>query len=247
MIIADQYSHADGESYISENYPSVLAELKMVIGLINAESCRLKVPKGNEKNKAKRAGVEKFYSPIHLNALFDYFFFQKGWDIKPRIKTHDSKREGFREMDAMKDKVGVEIQFGKYAFLTYDIVAKMVIFKNYRIIDCGVEICPMQSMLLELSSGIGAFEQVSWDLRHREVANIDIPVLVLGIAPDPKPFAIAEHRPEDEDSKSRPSRKHGDSLPEIVLHRYKKLSKNTLKAVQETGIDISAEDPRSLF
>ena len=210
----------------------------------------MKIPKGNEKTKAKRAGVEKFYSPIHLNALFDYYFFQRGWDIKPRIKTHDSKREGYREMDALKDKIGVEIQFGKYAFLTYDIVAKMVIFKNYGIIDCGVEICPMQSMLLELSSGIGAFEQVSWDLRHRTVSNIDIPVLVLGIAPEPepKPHVIAEHKPEDDlPNKLKSAERHGTDLPEIVIRRYRKLPKNTLKAVREAGIDLSSDEVGSLF
>jgi hypothetical protein len=66
MIIAGQYSHADGESYITENYPGIFAEIRAVIELISAESCRLKIPKGKEKTRAKRAGVEKFYSPIHL-------------------------------------------------------------------------------------------------------------------------------------------------------------------------------------
>ena len=95
---------------------------------------------------------------------------------------NDLSREGFREMDAIKERLGLEIQLGKYAFLTYDIVAKMVIFKNLNIIDLGIEICPMASMLPHMSSGIGAFEQVVWDLNHREsVPGFDVPVLILGI------------------------------------------------------------------
>jgi hypothetical protein len=70
-------------------------------------------------------------------------------------------------MDFLKEKLGLEVQIGKYAFLTYDIVAKMVIFRNLGVIDCGIELCPMTSMLPHLSSGIGSFEQVVWDLKYR--------------------------------------------------------------------------------
>ncbi len=35
----------------------------------------------------------------------------------------------------------------------------------------------------EMSTGVSYFEQIVWDLEHRGVADIDIPVLILGIAP----------------------------------------------------------------
>jgi hypothetical protein len=89
MIIAGRYSFNDGEKYIQDHYPDLLKEVEEIISQIDAESCRLKKPKGREANKLKRIGETHFYSPPHLNALFDLQFFNHGWDVKPRIRTLD--------------------------------------------------------------------------------------------------------------------------------------------------------------
>jgi hypothetical protein len=57
----------------------------------------------------------------------------------------------------------------------------MTIFHNLGYIDTGVEIVPVKSFVEDMSSGVSYFEQFVWDLEHRGVANIDIPVLILGI------------------------------------------------------------------
>jgi hypothetical protein len=87
----------------------------------------------------------------------------------------------FREMDFLKDNVGVEVQFGKYAFMVYNVCVKMTIFHNLGFINAGVEIVPLKEFADEMSSGVSYFEQIVWDLEHRGVADIDIPVLVLGV------------------------------------------------------------------
>ena len=85
-------------------------------------------------------------------------------------------------MDFMKNKVGVEIQFGKYAFMAYNVCAKMSIFSNLGYIEGGIEVVSLKQFAEEMSTGVSYFEQIVWDLETRGVANIDIPVLVLGIA-----------------------------------------------------------------
>jgi hypothetical protein len=90
----------------------------------------------------------------------------------------------FREMDFVKSKLGVEVQFGKYAFMVYNVCAKMTIFKNLGHINAGVEIVPMKAFVAQMSTGVSYFEQFVWDLEQRGVSNIDIPVLILGIAAD---------------------------------------------------------------
>jgi hypothetical protein len=85
-------------------------------------------------------------------------------------------------MDFVKNKLGVEVQFGKYAFMVYNVCAKMTIFKNLGHINAGVEIVPMKAFVDQMSSGVSYFEQFVWDLEQRGVSNIDIPVLILGIA-----------------------------------------------------------------
>ena len=87
----------------------------------------------------------------------------------------------FREMDFVKDKLGVEVQFGKYSFMVYNVAAKMTIFHNLGHIDTGVEIVPVKAFASQMSSGVSYFEQFVWDLEARGTSNIDIPVLVLGI------------------------------------------------------------------
>ncbi len=57
----------------------------------------------------------------------------------------------------------------------------MTIFRNLGYIDCGVEIVPVKAFADEMSSGVSYFEQFVWDLKARGVADIDIPVLILGI------------------------------------------------------------------
>ena len=57
----------------------------------------------------------------------------------------------------------------------------MTIFRNEGVIDAGIEIVPLKEMADEMSTGVSYFEQFVWDLEHRGVADIDIPVLILGV------------------------------------------------------------------
>lgn len=84
-------------------------------------------------------------------------------------------------MDFVKNRLGVEVQFGKYAFMVYNVCAKMTIFHNLGFIDAGVEIVPVKAFADQMSTGVSYFEQFVWDLEKRGVADIDLPVLVIGI------------------------------------------------------------------
>lgn len=84
-------------------------------------------------------------------------------------------------MDFIKNRIGVEVQFGKYAFMVYNVCAKMTISHNLGAIDVGVEIVPVKLFAEGMSTGVSYFEQFIWDLEQRGVADIDIPVLILGV------------------------------------------------------------------
>ena len=85
-------------------------------------------------------------------------------------------------MDFVKRQLGIEVQFGKYAFMVYNVCTKMTIFRNLGHIDVGIEIVPMKGFADDMSTGVSYFEQFVWDLENRGVSDIDIPVLVLGVA-----------------------------------------------------------------
>lgn len=101
----------------------------------------------------------------------------------PAEEGQPHRADRYREMDGQKARVGLEIQFGKYAFMAYDIFSKMIIFKQHGLIDYGIEIVLVQEMIDRMSTGTSAFEALMIDFEHRGEADIDIPVLVLGIGP----------------------------------------------------------------
>lgn len=136
------------------------------------------------------------FSPSHLNKRFGEEFYKLGWnklkvkcDYPTEYYTEDYKKRKakrrshgeFREMDFIKDDLGVEVQFGKYSFMVYNVCAKMTIFNKLGYIKAGVEIVPVKQFAEEMSTGVSYFEQFVWDLKQRGVADIDIPVLVIGV------------------------------------------------------------------
>ena len=104
------------------------------------------------------------------------------WKIlHARLFSKKLRQGAFREIDFVKDKLGIEVQFGKYSFMVYNVAAKMTIFRNLSIIDAGIEIVPVKALGDNMSSGVSYFEQFVWDLEKRGVSNIDVPVMIIGI------------------------------------------------------------------
>lgn len=187
MKIVAKYSLNDGELRIRERYPHLLAEVEAIVGSVDASKTLTKI------SKEKTMPGEELYSPVDLNKFFKAGFSKHGWS-SVRVKcdyptnlyvdSYDPPKlnaGAFREMDFVKDKLGIEVQFGKYSFMVYNVSAKMTIFHNLGHIDTGIEIVAVKSFVERMSSGVSYFEQLAWDLDARGVADIDIPVLVLGI------------------------------------------------------------------
>lgn len=187
MRLAAQYSFKNRLGEITARYPHLLAEVKEAITAIDAAQARTKLSK--EKTKIGRM----LYSPVALNRAFQRELYPRGWKNQSvdceyptthYLEDYDirsSLKGAFRDMDFVKDRLGVEVQFGKYSFMVYNVCAKMTIFRNLNFIDCGIEIVPVKALALEMSSGVSYFEQFVWDLESRGVADIDVPVLILGI------------------------------------------------------------------
>lgn len=181
MLIGDIYSHKGGEQFIRTNHAPELAEIEAAIAQMNAVAALCK--KSDEKTKANL-----LFSPEALNEQLKVFLCNLGWTEKapssgkgfkePRIYLGDRE---FREMDGIKNKVGLEIQFGKYAFMGYDIFSKMPIFCKHGLIECGIELVAMPAIVKNMSTGVSSFNQIVMDMKARGVADIDIPTLIIGI------------------------------------------------------------------
>lgn len=187
MRIVARYSFKNGAEVVAEKYPYLLQEVNDVLATV--DSTQHKVKESREVTMTGRM----LFSPGSLNKAFKLEFGKRSWKtVRVKcaypddlyIEGYDprSPSEGaFREIDFVKNRLGVEVQFGKYAFMVYNVCAKMTIFRNLDVIDTGIEIVPVKRFANEMSTGVSYFEQFAWDLKHRGVADIDIPVLILGI------------------------------------------------------------------
>lgn len=187
MELVGEYSFNGGREDINQRYPHLLKEVLEIISKVDSDNLKPKI------SKEKTMLGKELYSPEELNKSFKKYFFEKGW-VNKRIKCeyptnfyHESykpppaNKGQFREMDFLKEKIGIEVQFGKYAFMVYNVCAKMTIFNKLDFIDAGIEIVPIKEFADKMSTGVSYFEQFVWDLEQRGVSDIDIPVLIFGI------------------------------------------------------------------
>jgi hypothetical protein len=181
MKVVEVYSHKGGEAFIKQRHQAELDQVIAAIDAADAVWCLQKISK--EKTKPPL-----IFHPESLNFVIKKFLSPLGWTEpapqskkgfkEPRINL--GHRE-FREMDGIKNKVGLEIQFGKYAFMGYDIFSKMPIFAKLGKIECGIEVVAMPDVVRQMSTGVSSFNQIVMDMGARGVADIDIPTLIIGI------------------------------------------------------------------
>jgi hypothetical protein len=203
MQIEQVYSHLNGHEFLLVHKPQLWAEIKEVIAAVDAEHHKTKV------SKEVRIRGKKLYAPTELNKAFDAEFQQRGWreDRTNYWVTHDTRLirqtlpmdaneqkaaieaagqnpiKSYNQTDFVKDRVAVEVQFGKYAFVAFDLFVKHMAFFVGDKIDLGIEILPMKSMQAEMSSGPGYYEGELYNLIRQGRGIPAVPLVVIGIAP----------------------------------------------------------------
>jgi len=117
----------------------------------------------------------------------DYDVIQKTMSLTPAEQKAEIEEAGFRaissynQTDFNKNQVAVEVQFGKYPFIAYDLFVKHLAFYVQRQIEVGVEIVPMKSMQEIMSSGPGYYEKSLYDLARGGRGVPPVPLWILGV------------------------------------------------------------------
>ena len=201
MKISEIYSHLNGLEYLLVHKKGLWEELKKVISSVSAEKCKTKI----SKEKTKRG--KKLYSPIYLNQEFKKLLFKKSWkesrvnywvtkDAKLIRKTltmslDNQKKEiesadetpimSYNQTDFVKDRVAVEVQFGKYSFVAYDLFVKHLAFYVGDTIDVGIEILPMKSLQKNMSSGVAYYEGELYNVVRQGRGVPAVPIVLIGV------------------------------------------------------------------
>lgn len=204
MKIAKKYSHLNGEEYLIVHHADLYEEINNVIENIDTEEFKTKVSK-----EIRKEGI-KLYSPIELNKAFYQGFSKKKWSesrynyyitlnrelMEKSISMSASDQKKFliengendpifsyNQTDFVKDKIAVEVQFGKYAFVAYDLFVKHMLFYSGGVINLGIEILPTKNMQSQMSSGIAYYEGEVYNVMRQGRNNPPVPLLILGIEP----------------------------------------------------------------
>ena len=89
----------------------------------------------------------------------------------------------YNQTDFVKDKIAVEVQFGKYAFVAFDLFVKHMLFYSGGVINLGIEILPTKKMQSQMSSGVAYYEGEVYNVMRQGRNSPPVPLLILGIEP----------------------------------------------------------------
>jgi hypothetical protein len=203
MRIAETYSHLNGLEFLLVHKPTLWQEIQSVIAAVDANKCRTKV----SKEKTRKGKL--LFSPIEMNAAFKRLLRKSSWEesrvsywvtrseklIRKTLtmSAEQQKREieaagetpifSYNQTDFVKDRVAVEVQFGKYAFVAYDLFVKHQAFYVGDRIDVVVEILPMKSLQSQMSSGVPYYEGEFYNVVRQGRGVPAVPLVLIGIEP----------------------------------------------------------------
>ncbi len=173
----------------------------MIAG-VNALAFKTKV------SQEKTMMGKMLYSPKEMNAAINQEFKLRGWNesrtsywvtkdakmirrtmsltaVEQKVEIEASGEVpifSYNQTDFVKDRVAVEVQFGKYSFVAYDLFVKHMAFYVGDVIDIGVEILPMKELQKDMSSGPGYYEGELYNLIRQGRGIPAVPLVVVGVA-----------------------------------------------------------------
>jgi hypothetical protein len=203
MKIVEKYSHLNGIEYLLIHNPKIWDEIQNVVKAVDAEKCKTKV------SKEKRMIGKLLYSPDDMNKMFKELLSKYDWKESrvsywvtknenlirqtltksPDIQKQEIEAQGeiairsYNQTDFVKDRVALEIQFGKYAFVAYDLFVKHLAFYIGNHIDLGIEILPMKTLQSQMSSGISYYEGELYNVIRQGRGVPAVPLVIIGIEP----------------------------------------------------------------
>ena len=203
MRMQAKYSHMNGEEYLLVHRADLWREVREIVSEVDAEACRTKV------SREKRMRGKMLYSPQAMNAAFKAGFEKRGWkerratfwitddeDMLRRIHYLSEREQKkaieysgrvpimtYNQTDFVKDRVAVEVQFGKYAFVAHDLFVKHLSFFVSDIIDVGIELLPMKELESDMSSGVPYYERDLLNVLRQGRGVPAVPLVLVGLAP----------------------------------------------------------------
>lgn len=118
----------------------------------------------------------------------DHHLIRKTMHMPPEQQKREIQAAGlqpifsYNQTDFVKDRIEIEVQFGKYAFVAYDLFVKHMAFFIGDKIDVGIEILPMKQLQAQMSSGVPYYEAELYNLLRQGRGTPAVPLVIVGVA-----------------------------------------------------------------
>ncbi len=204
MKIANMYNHLNGYEYMLVHRKQLWKEIENAIHSINANDFikyskdKTKLGKPLYDQKAINKQFENILFPLEWNSVKTLYYVTGDIETAKTIASIRDKEEqkqiiennGFEaystnnQVDFVKDRVAIEVQFGKYFSVAYDLHVKHTFFFLRDDIDVGIEIIPTRAMMLKMDTGVAWFENEVANVIREGRSNPTVPIVIIGIEPD---------------------------------------------------------------
>lgn len=198
------YNHLNAEEFLIVKRSAQWQQILDAIESIDANQF-LKI-----SNDKTRKG-EVLYNQVAINDEFKRILGSSGWnemkteyyvtgDISTskdivRVKDAEVQKRTIEErghtafstynqVDFVKDRIAVEVQFGKYFSVAYDLHVKHTFFFLRDEIDVGIEIIPTHAMMRRMDTGVSWFENEVTNVIREGRNNPSVPIVIIGIEPE---------------------------------------------------------------
>ena len=179
MKIANLYDQLDGLKIMEKRHKKLWKELQAAIAQIDANQY-------TKSSKEKNRNRLTLYNQRAINEAFRDILKDKGWKVSKKtyyyvtgdiatareiasLRNKEEQKKRIKstgltayatsnEVDFIKGRVAVEVQFGKYFSVAYDIFVKHTFSYLRGDIDVGIEIIPTKAMSEKMDSGVPWFE-----------------------------------------------------------------------------------------
>lgn len=253
MKISNEYNHLNAREFLLVNKSNQYNEIRESITNLDANrylkiSCDVsKLGKVfYSQSDINRALKEALYACLWRERRIEYYVTGDEETTREIINVFDkddqrrvledralSYYSTFNQVDFQKERVAVEVQFGKYFSVAYDLHVKHTFFYSRNDIDVGIEVIPTKAMEEHMDTGVPWFENEVTNVIREGRTNPPVPILILGIEPD----VILSSEPTDFTDKELIHVLRRSDIKKLTSKVHQEEAKGNINDIKRTRIE----------
>lgn len=184
MRVIERYSHLNGEEFLLVHRPGLWQEVIDVVESVDAEAYSSRSMAAAFATGFKALGWRhrRAWAPSVSNDVPNQ---TQGLDVgvRGRVEQADAASPADGQSDFAKDRVAVEIQFGRFPFVLHDLFGSPLALFVMDLIDVGVEVLPVKELEAKMALGGPCFERSRSEIVRSGRSVPAVPLVLLGVAP----------------------------------------------------------------